>query len=40
MFDRDVLQDGDFINAWNVVCGELNGFEYDWNGDFFRKPAR
>jgi hypothetical protein len=31
MFDRALLEDDDFISAWNVVCGELNGHRYDWN---------
>jgi hypothetical protein len=30
MFDRALLEDDDFICAWNVVAGELDGGEYDW----------
>jgi len=40
MFDRALLEDNDFISAWNVVVAELDGFEYDWNGEFFRRPSR
>ena len=40
MFDSALLDDNDFISAWNVVVGELDGLEYDWNGEFFRRPSR
>lgn len=40
MFDRALLDDNDFISAWNVVAGELDGLEYDWNADVFRRASR
>jgi hypothetical protein len=39
MFDRAMLDDDDFINAWSVASGEMDGFVYDWNDEVWkRKP--
>lgn len=38
VFDRALLDDDDFVNAWNVAAGEIDGGEYDWDAlDWKRK---
>lgn len=39
MFDRVLMDDNDFISAWNVVAGELDGLEYDWRNEVFRRRS-
>jgi hypothetical protein len=40
MFDRAMLEDSDFISAWNVAVGEMNGRRFDWSSEtWIQRPA-
>lgn len=37
MFDKALIDDNDFVLAWNVAAGETTGFVFDWGSMTFKK---